>query len=355
MAKVLVVDDELQVALLLATMLHREGHDVVTFADGEAVLDSLGAEPPDLVLLDVMLPGINGFEVCRRLKDNPVTRLTPVVMLTGLGEPESRIRGIESGADEFLTKPFDHAEFLARIRSLLKMKTYTDELDRAESVLLALARSIEARDPYTQDHCERLSAYGTVLGEAIGLGDAEITAIHQGGVVHDIGKVGVPDDILLKPGPLSEAERRIIERHPLTGAEICGPIRSMRMVLPIIRHHHEHLDGSGYPDHLHGNEIPMTARVMQVVDVFDAMTSDRPYRKARPVVEAMGLIREEAARGWWDRDVVETFGAILAERDDWPLPPKAAREGEGRRERARDGERAAPTPPPQELFISYGR
>jgi putative two-component system response regulator len=297
-----------------------------------------------------MLPGINGFEVCRWLKDNPVTRLTPVVMLTGLGEPESRIRGIESGADEFLTKPFDHAEFLARVRSLLKMKTYTDELDRAESVLLALARSIEARDPYTQDHCERLSAYGTALGEAIGLGDAEITAIHQGGVIHDIGKVGVPDDILLKPGPLSEAERRIIERHPLTGAEICGPIRSMRMVLPIIRHHHEHLDGSGYPDHLHGNEIPMTARVMQVVDVFDAMTSDRPYRKARPVVEAMGLIREEAARGWWDRGVVETFGAILAEHDDWPLAGREGREGRERRD-GREG-REGPIPATSQLTVA---
>ena len=311
MARVLLIEDDPQVRGLLEAMLRFEGLEVSAFGDGEGGLQALEGEPPDLVLLDVVLPGVDGFEVCRRLKEHPETRLTPVVLLTGLADVDNRVRGIEAGADDFLTKPFERVELLARVRSLLRLKAYTDELDRAESVLCALARSIEARDPCTQGHCERLSTYGAALGEAAGLGDAEIKALVRAGVVHDVGKIAVPDSILLKPTRLTDDEWLVMRQHPLTGEEICRPIKSFRLVLPIIRHHHEKQDGTGYPDGLRGDQVPMTARVLQVVDVFDALTTERPYKAAKATPEAMAILREEVARGWWDGELVELFGGML--------------------------------------------
>ncbi|MFQ5694858.1 MAG: HD domain-containing phosphohydrolase [Terriglobia bacterium] len=312
---ILVADDNAANCEFLKELLCAHGYSVVTAQDGQAALRAFARVQPDLVLLDVMMPKRSGFEVCRELKRDPDTRLTPVVLVTALQAAEDRVRGIEAGADDFLSKPVDPTELLARARSLLKQKAYTDELDRAETVLLALARAIEGKDPYTEGHCERLSDYSRRLGERIGLPEEEITALRRAGIVHDVGKVAIPDAILLKPGRLTEQEWEIMREHPVVGERICSPLKSFRLVLPIIRHHHEKLDGSGYPDGLKGEQVPLTARVLQIVDVYDALTTARPYRRALPVAKALETMEEGVKRGWWDGQVFAAFRELLANAD----------------------------------------
>jgi putative two-component system response regulator len=306
-AKILVVDDDAASRELLQEFLVAEGLEVVTAPDGRKSLEAFARLGPDLVLLDVNMPFVDGFEVCRRLKGKAETRLTPVVLVTALSATEDRVRGIKAGADGFLSKPFDHSELLAHVRSLLSLKAYTDELERAESVLFALARSIEGKDPDTEGHCERLSDYSARLGERIGLAEDQVVALRRAGIVHDIGKVAVPDAVLLKPGRLTPEEFRVIQEHPVVGERICMPLKSFRLVLPIIRHHHEKLNGSGYPDGLKGEEIPITARVLQIVDVYDALATKRPYKRALSNAEALGIMEEEVKKGWWDPGIFQEF------------------------------------------------
>jgi putative two-component system response regulator len=314
--KILLVDDESASRAALETLLRREGFEVHDASDGATALAECVSFRPDLVLLDVLMPGMSGFEVCKRIKAAPETRLTPVVLITGLSATEDRIKGINAGADDFLSKPIDFNELLARTRSLIKLKHYTDELENAESVLFSLALSIEARDPYTRGHCDRLSEMSAMLGEKLGIPEEDVKALRRAGIVHDVGKVAVPDSILLKPGPLSPEEIEVMRRHPVIGEQICEPLKTFRLVLPIIRHHHERHDGSGYPDHLRGQEIPLTARILQLADVYDALTTDRPYRKADSSDVALAIMNEEAARGWWDRELLEAFRTMI--RDAYP-------------------------------------
>jgi putative two-component system response regulator len=254
---------------------------------------------------------MNGFEVCRRIKATPETRLTPVILITGLSATEDRIEGINAGADDLLSKPIDFNELLARSRSLLRLKQFTDELENAEAVLFSLAYSIEARDPYTRGHCERLAEMSARLAEKLGLSEEHIKALRRAGIVHDIGKVVVPDAILLKPGPLTEEETAVMRKHPVVGERICAPLRTFRLVLPIIRHHHEKHDGSGYPDGLRGGEIPLTAAILQLADVYDALTTNRPYRMASSQDVALRIMEEEAERGWWNRDLFDAFREMI--------------------------------------------
>ncbi len=305
--KVLVVDDDAVNRELLEEVLVAEGLEVVTAPDGRSTLQEFSRLKPDLVLLDVTMPFLDGFEVCRRLKSNPDTRLTPVILVTALSATADRIKGIKSGADGFLSKPFDQSELLAHVRSLLSLKAYTDELDRAESVLFALARTIEGKDPSTEGHCERLQEYSARLGKQLGLAEDQVMALHRAGIIHDVGKVAVPDAILLKPGRLTPEEFRIMQQHPVVGERICAPLKSFRLLLPIIRHHHEKLNGSGYPDGLKGEDIPITARVMQIVDVYDALTTQRSYKSALPRAEALQIMEDEVKKGWWDPDIFQEF------------------------------------------------
>lgn len=307
----LVADDDAALRAGLRRMLQTEGLQVLTAADGAEALAAIRAERPDVVLLDVLMPVLDGFQVCAEVKADADTRLTPVVLLTALGAVEDRVRGIDAGADDFLTKPFERAELLARVRSLWRMKAHTDELERAETVLLALARSVEAKDPYTEGHCDRLSKYAAALGAHMGLGPEQVLALQRAGTLHDIGKVAVPDAILLKQGPLNDTELAVMREHPVVGERICQGLRFLRPVLPVIRHHHEHWDGSGYPDGLAGARVPLLARILQVVDVCDALTSDRPYRQALPWDGALRILDEEAARGWWEPTVVEAWRGLL--------------------------------------------
>jgi cyclic di-GMP phosphodiesterase len=316
---ILVADDNEANRDLLVGLLGGEGYHVLSVTDGKQALERISRDPIDLALLDVVMPGKTGFDVCLAIKSKPETRLIPVVLLTSLTGDDDRIRGIMCGADDFLGKPVNRHELLARVHSLLRLKQFTDELDNAEAVLFSLALSIEAKDPYTEGHCERLSKYSVAVGEKLGLSEDLRVALRRGGLVHDIGKLAVSESILLKPGPLTPEERKIMEQHTIAGERICAPLRSFRPVLPVIRSHHEKQDGSGYPDGLRGEQVPLTARVLQVTDVYDALTTDRPYRKALSQERAFEIIREEAKRGWWDVAVVDAFENVV--HDYEPLQP----------------------------------
>jgi putative two-component system response regulator len=309
---ILVVDDKIDTVLLLRELLTSRGYKVVTASDAEEAQFALQQEKPDLILLDVIMPGKSGYQLCHELKSDPATRLIPVIMITGLTDREDRVRGIEAGADDFLSKPLYPEELFARVRSLLKLKDFTDELDNAESVIFSLALGVEARDPYTGDHCERLSRYAADLGRHIGLDYDDAIALKRGGYLHDLGKVSIPDHILKKQSNLSPQEWTVMRQHPIIGENICKPLRSLKLVLPIIRHHHEHWDGSGYPDSLAGEEIPLLARVLQVVDVYDALITSRPYKPAMTFAETEKIMRAEAAAGLWDKRLVGEFFEMLA-------------------------------------------
>jgi len=308
---ILIADDDESHRALLTEILGAERYRIVYAKDGEEAIELLENGEVDLVLSDVMMPRRSGFAVCRSVKSNPDTRLIPVILVTSLSASEDRMQGIESGADDFINKPVNKEELLARVRSLLKIKQFTDELEHAETVLFTLALSIEAKDPYTEGHCDRLSQCSEALAKRLGLTEDECIAARRGGVIHDIGKVAVPDQILLKPGPLTPEERKVMERHTVVGAGICSPLKSFRSILPIIRHHHEKMDGSGYPDGLKGDGIPLTARILQTVDIYDALTTDRPYRKALAPERALALMREEVKRGWWDGALVDELEAMV--------------------------------------------
>jgi len=309
---ILVVDDNADNALLMRELLVSRGYDVLTALDVEAAEIEIRKHHPDLILLDVVMPGKSGYELCRELKDDPITRLIPIVMITGLTDRGDRVRGIEAGADDFLNKPIFPEELFARVKSLLKLKEFTDELENAESVLCTLGLSVEARDPYTEGHCERLARYASELGRHLGLDEPSLTALKRGGYLHDLGKIAVPDEILKKGTNLNPDEWAVMKKHPVTGETICKPLKSLRRVLPIIRHHHEHWNGSGYPDGLRGREIPLLPRILQVVDVYDALRTSRPYKPSLTHEQAARTMREEGRAGLWDEELIVEFFDMLS-------------------------------------------
>jgi len=294
--------------------LRSGGYDVET-AENAASAERLIAEhKPDLILLDVVMPGKTGIELCRELKEDPETRLIPIVVITGLTDRDDKIRAIEAGADDFLNKPIFPEELFARVRSLLKLKEFTDELESAEDVLCTLALSVESRDPYTAGHCERLAEYASQLGEYLGLKDDDLVSLRRGGYLHDLGKITVPDEILKKGSNLTATEWTTMRQHPVAGESICRPLKSLKEVLPIIRHHHEHWNGTGYPDGLRGEDIPLLARILQVVDVYDALRTARPYKPALSYDEAARVMHREADAGLWDPNLVRRFFEMLERR-----------------------------------------
>jgi putative two-component system response regulator len=313
-ARLLIIDDEPGHASLLERLLSKDGYTVDTAGDIDAAMAAIGRHHPDVILLDVVLPGGDGFSFCRRLKADAATRLTPVIMVTALGDRESRISGRQAGADDFLTKPVDGDELLARVRSLARLKRYTDDLDSAASIVMALAVMIESRDGYLDGRCHRIANNATAIGRAIGLGGDDLQTLHRGGFLHDVGMLAIPLRVLQKQGNLDRDELALVQSHTVKGDELCCNLRSLQPVRSIIRHHHERLDGSGYPDKLRGDEVPLLAQIVGVVDVYDALTTPRPYQETLSPKQALRILRDQVERGWRQPVLVETFASIIGSR-----------------------------------------
>jgi putative two-component system response regulator len=310
MPVVLVVDDGAANRELIRLYLSTIECEVVQAADGPSALALIEAHPPDLVLLDVRMPLMDGYEVCRRIKSTPQGKLLPVVMITGLSQTTHRVMALEAGADDFMAKPVEGAELIARVRSALRLKELYNTLDSAERVIFSLATAVEAKDSFTERHTQRVGESARFLGEKLGLAQPALETLYRGGMIHDIGKIGVLDSILHKPGPLDPIELPQMQAHVAIGESIVRPLRSTSGLLPIIRHHHERFDGHGYPDGLRAREIPRVARIVSVCDAFDALVNDRPYRVRRSTEEALAVLRAGAGTQW-DPETVELLASEL--------------------------------------------
>lgn len=315
-SNILIVDDEPLNLKLLRALLDNSRYILYTAQSGEEAFSILNRIDIDLVLLDIMMPGIDGFEICNRIKSREETRMTPVILVTALDSLEIKVRGIEAGADDFITKPPNRLELAARVKSLLKIKKLNNSLTSIENVLFSMARTVEAKDRYTHGHVDRVSEMAVRIGKCMGLGGYELEALRFGGVFHDIGKMGIPENILNKPGPLNEKEWEVMKTHPEIGYKICLPLkRNLGPALDIVRHHHEKLDGSGYPDGLTGDDISVVARIMTVADIYDALRTDRPYRKALSRMNSLNVLRENAQKGELDSAVVGHMIDLANTRD----------------------------------------
>jgi putative two-component system response regulator len=302
---ILIVDDDPRNLKLLEGILFSINCELLKATNGIDTLNIVRKTSVDIVLLDVMMPEMDGYEVCRQLKASEATRLIPVVLVTALDDTEAKIKGIEAGADDFVTKPPNKMELIARTKSLIELKRLNDNLTSIEYVLFSLAKTVEAKDGYTQGHVERVSKLAITLGKKMGLSDREMEALRYGGVLHDIGKIAVPGHILNKPGPLSPEEWEVMKAHPVAGYNICLPLKkNLGSALEVIRHHHEKLDGSGYPDGLKNEEISPAARIMAVVDIYDALVTDRPYREGMPLEKAIDILKQDANNNKLDKMVV---------------------------------------------------
>ena len=322
--RILVVDDDDQLRSYLRRLLGRTDYQVEEAATADEAIERVRANPPDLVVLDLQLPDRSGLEVLEFIRSEPTTRLLPVVMLTGAASPAEKIRAQSEGVTDFLSKPFSPEELLPRVRALVMLKQFADEHEHAEHVILTLAKTIDARDPYTAGHSGRVAEYADRVAARMGLDAGARTDMRRGALFHDLGKIVIPDAILRKPGALSPEERAVVEEHPSVGHELLLPMRTMRKTLPVVYSHHERLDGSGYPEGLAGDAIPMSVRVVTVADIFDALTTDRSYRGALTVALAFEILRDGVGRGWWDRDAVGELSAVVEEEGPQSAAPLEA-------------------------------
>jgi cyclic di-GMP phosphodiesterase len=295
--------------------LQNQSYEVFTAEEADTALRQFHLLQPDVVLLHDTLPEIDGFELCRRLKEDPLNQLVPVVVIKSSSDPTDLSRGHRAGAAEFWGACTSVEEGMSRVESLLRLRNYIDE--QAKSVVLSLARSVEAKHSLAEGHSDRIGDYAVQFGESLGLEEQELQDVRIACLLHDIGKVGVPENILLKPGPLDLEEMKIVKQHPVIGESICAPLKSLRRILPAIRHHHELRDGSGYPDGLRGEQIPLQARIVQIADIYDALITERPYRIALSSGEALEILRQEASRGWLDATLVREFSNLHQSEEEF--------------------------------------
>jgi len=299
------------------SFLQSQNYEVFTAEDGESALRECAQLQPDLVLLHDALPDVDGFDLCRRMKGNPLNQQIPIVLIKPSSDPADVSRGREAGAAEFWGASTSLGEIVSRMESLLRLKSYIDE--QAKSVVLSLARSIEAKRPEMNGHSDRIVKYAVQLGMSLDFPEEDLEELRIACVLHDIGKVAVPDEILLKPAALNTEETEIVRQHPAIGESICAPLKSLRRILPVIRHHHERMDGSGYPDGLSGHEIPLMARILQIADIYDALITDRPYRDALSSEHALETLNKEAGCGWLDAPLVRKFSQICRNGEYFPV------------------------------------
>lgn len=304
---VLVVDDIESNLELMEAVFQREGYTVRIALGADTALEICKNSLIDIAILDVMMPGINGFELCRKLKGRANKYFFPVILLTALNDRKSRITGLECGADDFISKPFDVLELLTKVRSLLKLKELHEELDHSENIIFSLVAAMEATDYYTKGHSTRVGTLAEEFGAFLGFPEKDLKILKKAGILHDIGKIGFSEKILKKPASLTEVEKNIIRKHPLIGESICRPLVSMQSVLPGIRSHHERWDGAGYPDALGGEDIPLIARMLGILDSFDAMVSARPYRDEKTTEHVLTIMEKEQYSGQWDPELTGLF------------------------------------------------
>ncbi len=311
--KILIVDDNPTNIELIKKQLQTFSPLYIfeSAANGIEGLEKTRSWKPDLVLLDLMMPVMSGYEVCKIIKSDKELRFIPVIIVTALSELDDKLKAIDMGADDFLIKPFNKVELATRVRSLIRLKTLYDDLDSSENILFSLARAIETKDPYTRGHSERVARYSRLIAKAVGLSENEQEIIWRGGLLHDIGKIGISESILHKPGPLTPEEMEHIRTHPQKGYDICCSLKSLTPSLPVIKNHHERFDGCGHPDKLDSEKIPLIARISSIADSFDAMTTDRPYRKGMKSLEAAQLFEREKDQGQWDPRLVIEFIKII--------------------------------------------
>jgi len=306
--KILIVEDDESARQIVGDILKDKDFDIELCDRGDKALGLIQSYEWDLILLDIMLPGKDGFQLLKAAKE--IHKFTPVVMFTVLKDREKRIKAYKMGVDDFINKPFDRWEFLARIRSLINLrKTYLD-LEESRNVVLALAHAVEAKDPYTAGHSDRVGEYCRSIARAMGMTEEKASSLFMAGVLHDIGKIAVSLEILTKPGQLSDEEYEKIKIHPEVSYKICAGLKTLKDVLPAIKNHHERWDGKGYPDGMANDTIPVGAQIMAVADAYDAMTSDRAYRKAMPLDKAMSILKDGRDKQW-NGKIVDIFIDIL--------------------------------------------
>ena len=309
--KILIVDAHEASRRATRISLGELDHELIEAKTTSEAIGAISLHRIDLVMADLHVPELGATEFCRMLKKTAATQFLPVFVTSAADDLESEVRAIEAGADEFFVTPLRPRAFRARVQASLRHKAMIDSLDDSETVLFSLAQSVEERDPALGQHCQRLALMGAAMGVALGLPPPDVLALQRGGYLHDIGKVAIPDHILFKPGPLTEEEWEIMKSHAERGERICNSMRSLALVLPIIRHHHERWDGTGYPDGLKGDEIPVLARILQLADIYDALTTARPYKRALSPEDALQVIRSEVKKGWREPRLVEVFADIL--------------------------------------------